>query len=615
MSQILENPLSTAAGPSLFSRIFKKSDNSGSSLLQSTSGLLSSLGNVQANILIADTNYNLIYANEKAIETLGEIQDEIQKEFKVSLNEIVGGSIHRFHKDSQRIERILQNSRALPHSAEFTFGETILKATINGIFDSNNQVKGYVVNWENITEKQKVETAMARVNSMMENAPINIMCTDLDLNIQYMNPASTKTLKTLEQMLPVKMDDMIGQSIDIFHKNPALQRKILSDPKNLPHKAQIQLGEDTLELLVSAIYDQNQIYMGPMVTWAVITEKLAAEKKAHELQERERQQAKMLQEKVDSILVVVDAASQGDLTREVLVSGEDTIGRLGVGLSKFFANLSEMIRKIGDAALTVGSSAEEMTNISQQLASNSEEMSTQANVVSATSEEVSKSVQTVATGSEEMSASIREIAQNSTEAAKVANAAVEDAEKTNASVTKLGESSEEIGQVIKVITSIAEQTNLLALNATIEAARAGEAGKGFAVVASEVKELANQTAKATEDISNKIQAIQTDTKNSVGAIRGITSVISKINDISNSIASAVEEQTATTNEISRNINEAATGATEIARNITGVAEAAQGTAQGANDSKGAATELSKMAAELQGIVNQFKIDDAPGDKK
>jgi methyl-accepting chemotaxis protein len=201
------------------------------------------------------------------------------------------------------------------------------------------------------------------------------------------------------------------------------------------------------------------------------------------------------------------------------------------------------------------------------MSANAEETSSQANVVSAAGEQVNRNLQTVATGSEEMSVSIKEIAKNATEAAKVATEAAKAAQATNATVSKLGESSVEIGQVIKVITSIAQQTNLLALNATIEAARAGEAGKGFAVVANEVKELAKETAKATEDISRKIESIQIDTKGAVEAIGTITKIITQVNDISNSIASAVEEQNATTNEMSRNVTEAARGASEIAKNI------------------------------------------------
>jgi len=258
---------------------------------------------------------------------------------------------------------------------------------------------------------------------------------------------------------------------------------------------------------------------------------------------------------------------------------------------------------VAQHATSLGSAAEELSAGSQQMAGNAEETAAQAGVVSAAAEQVSKNVQTVATGAEEMSASIREIAKNAQDAAKVGIAAVITASTANATIAKLGESSAAIGKVIKVITSIAQQTNLLALNATIEAARAGEAGKGFAVVANEVKELARETARATEDISQKIEAIQGDTKSAITAIAEISDIINRINDYQNTIASAVEEQTATTNEITRNVTEAAKGSMEIAQNITGVATAAQSTTAGANDTQYASRELSRMASELQAIVS------------
>jgi len=266
--------------------------------------------------------------------------------------------------------------------------------------------------------------------------------------------------------------------------------------------------------------------------------------------------------------------------------------------------LKVTITAVNQNAQALASSSEELTAVSQQMSSNSEETATQSNVVAAASEQVSKNVATVATSAEEMSASAKEIAKNATEAAKVATEAVKVAADTNKTVAKLGESSIEIGKVIKVITSIAQQTNLLALNATIEAARAGEAGKGFAVVANEVKELAKQTASATEDISGKIEAIQDDTKAAVTAIDQIGKIINQINDIQNTIASAVEEQTATTNEIARNANEAAKGSTEISKNIANVSEAAKNTTQGANNTLTAATELAKLAADLKRVVQQ-----------
>ncbi len=265
------------------------------------------------------------------------------------------------------------------------------------------------------------------------------------------------------------------------------------------------------------------------------------------------------------------------------------------------------LRTTSENASSLASSSEELTAVSQQMAGNAEETATQANVVSAASEQVSRNVASVATAAEEMQASIREISKNANDSARVAKNAVGVAQLTNETMKKLGESSLEIGNVIKVITSIAQQTNLLALNATIEAARAGEAGKGFAVVANEVKELAKQTAKATEEISQKIEGMQGVTKGAVTAIEEIGAIIDQINDISNSIASAVEEQTVTTNEIGRSVTEAAQGVNDIARNIGGVATAARNTTHGANDTRSASLELSEMAARLQASVSKFSF--------
>jgi methyl-accepting chemotaxis protein len=454
--------------------------------LDSLGFLRGSLDSVQTNIFLADPQLTIIYANARALTTLRGMEGEIRKAFKVGVDDIVGGSIHRFHKDKQNVERILRSPAALPHRAEFTFGSITLQARINAISGPRREVVGYIVNWEDVTDKLK------------------------------------------------------------------------------------------------------------------------AERTIQESSERERRQGEELRIKVESILQVVNAASDGDLTREMTVQGTDVVGQMGAGLLKFFAGLRGNVGRIAQAAQVLAHSSDQLTAVSQQMAANAEETATQANVASAAAEQVSTNVSTVSTGTEEMGASIKEIAKSANEAARVATSAVKVADKTNAIVAKLGESSAEIGNVIKVITSIAQQTNLLALNATIEAARAGEAGKGFAVVANEVKELAKQTAKATEDISRKIEAIQADTKGAVEAIGQIGKIINQINDIQNTIASAVEEQTATTGEISRNVAEAAKGSNEIAQSISGVAQAARGTTEGASNTKNSADQLAKVARDLQKMVAQFK---------
>lgn len=312
---------------------------------------------------------------------------------------------------------------------------------------------------------------------------------------------------------------------------------------------------------------------------------------------------------VRDVGALVSRIAAGDITSEDLaLDSSDELGELARNVNVMKKNLGEMITSVSVSAERIATASEEFSSTNKRITTNSVEASQQANVVSAATDHLKHNLETVATGTEEMSATIQDIAKNAAESARVAGEAVKTAEITNGVVAKLGESSEQIGQVVKVITGIARQTNLLALNATIEAARAGEAGKGFAVVANEVKELAKQTAKATDDISQKITAIQSDTKECVNAIATIGAIIDQVDGIAGTIATAIEEQSATTDEISRNLSEAARGSTEIAQNIEGVAQAAQSTMSGAEGSQKAVEELARMSAELHGLVSKFNIN-------
>jgi methyl-accepting chemotaxis protein len=302
---------------------------------------------------------------------------------------------------------------------------------------------------------------------------------------------------------------------------------------------------------------------------------------------------------------VLNRLAAGDVTGHVDVDSRDELGTMATALNTASASLRRTVTAMAENAEALGAAAGQLSTTSNDMAAAAGDASSQAGVVAVAAEQVSANVQTVAAGTEQMGASIREIAQSAADAARVAAQAVTFAARTTDTVTKLGVSSQEIGDVLKTITTIAGQTNLLALNATIEAARAGDAGRGFAVVAGEVKELAQETAKATEDIARRIEAIQADTSGAVTAIGEISQVVDQINDYQTTIAAAVEEQTATTNEMARYVADAATGSTDIAANIVGVANAADTTSGGVQQTQRSAADLARMSSELQTLVAAF----------
>lgn len=400
-------------------------------------------------------------------------------------------------------------------------GKTVwLQAAYNPVVDETGKVTKVVKNCSDITEAKlaslEADAAQFRQSQMLNQIPVNVMMCDLEnFEINYANDTSKNTLKTLEALLPIKAADIVGTSIDVFHKNPSHQRNMLKDPSNLPHKTKIQVGPETLDLLVSPITDAEGNYIGPMLTWNVIT-------------------------------------------RSVKLADD------------FETNIKGIANAVSSASTEMQSSAE---------------------ALAATAEETSNQANTVAAASEQLSSSINEISQQVSRSASISAEAVTEAQRSEEQIQGLADAADKIGEVVNLINDIAGQTNLLALNATIEAARAGEAGKGFAVVASEVKSLANQTAKATDEISGQISSIQGATRDAVAAISGISKIINELNEIATAISSAVEEQGAATQE--------------VATNISGVTSAASETGQSASQVLEAAADLSKQSETLGTEADSF----------
>jgi PAS domain S-box-containing protein len=459
--------------------------------------------------------------------------------------------------------------------------------------------------------KETAETANRTMSDVLTHLPIQVAMADATLKITYLNPAMRQGLERIADHLASAPDQTLGTSLDQLFKEPILGEDLLGSPEKLPLSRRIWLGTEVIDATVSPIYDLERRYLGPMVTWAFVTEQVHLEQDKKDRAERDRHETSALQAKVDGMLSVVQAAEHGDLSLDIAGTGDDAVGQMGLALRHFFDELRSTIKTISKNAQAMSTASNDLNHVSLRMEDDTGKTSNQVDAVSANATTVSKSLQSISQTLEQTTSGMGDILQSAHRASHIARKAVEVSQTNTAAIEELGANSVEIEGVIKLIRSIADQTNLLALNATIEAARAGEAGKSFIVVANEVKDLARHTAAATAEITAKVGAIRGSTQHVSEAITQVSALIDQINQLQAGIVSAVQEQTTHSSAVSTNIATAATGSVSISTSIEEVATAAQSTAAGASQTQRAAATLAAMAEELENFVRRFKVEKPP----
>jgi methyl-accepting chemotaxis protein len=590
---------------------------------------LGALDQSQNNILLCDRNLVITYANSTAKKTLISLEAEIKKVLpKFNASAVVGVCIDDFHVDPSKQRRILSNPANMPHRADIQIGPLTLSLLVTAIMSPDGEYLGNALEWADVTEKRRLETEMSRLKASLDNARSNVLVCDRSYTIVYANNQSVTTLRRLESDIQKVMPGfsvakVVGSNIDQYHKNPAQQRGLLDNPKNLPYRTEIKIGPLTLDLAVAAIMSEKGDYLGNVVEWADVSaqkkaqieiDKLIGAAAAGQLSERIKAEEfegffKSLSEGVNKMLdavvtplheaqMVLTAMAANDLTKTMTGHYQGEFEQMKSSLNGAMNTLSTAISTVRDGAESVTAGAEQITKGNEDL---SQRTSEQASAL----EETSASM-------EEMTSTVKQNADNAKQANQLAIAARDIADKggsvTVRAVEAMGEinkSSKKIADIITVIDEIAFQTNLLALNAAVEAARAGEHGRGFAVVAAEVRNLAQRSATAAKEIKGLINE-------SIQRVNDGSELVNQSGKTLEEIVSSVKRVTDIIAEITAASQEQAQGIDQVNKAIMQMDETTQQNAALVEETTSASQSMKDQAQELMRQVEVFKVDTNEG---